>query len=94
MPANIVRQMHHARQGAITPEMPQVADKDGISTELVRAEVARGRMIVPANIHHTVLRPMCIGVASKCKISANIGNSPIQPSFRGLKTSWKSCAMG
>jgi phosphomethylpyrimidine synthase len=37
--------------------------------------VARGRMIIPANIHHSALEPMCIGVASKCKINANIGNS-------------------
>jgi phosphomethylpyrimidine synthase len=37
--------------------------------------VARGRMIIPANIRHTNLEPMCIGVASSCKINANIGNS-------------------
>ncbi len=43
--------------------------------ELIRDEVARGRMIIPANIHHTNLEPMCIGVASSCKINANIGNS-------------------
>ena len=42
---------------------------------MVRDEVARGRMIIPANIHHTNLEPMCIGVASSCKINANIGNS-------------------
>jgi len=41
----------------------------------VRDEVARGRMIIPANINHTNLEPMCIGVASSCKINANIGNS-------------------
>ena len=32
-------------------------------------------MIIPANIHHRSLEPMAIGVASKCKINANIGNS-------------------
>ena len=32
-------------------------------------------MIIPANIHHTNLEPMCIGVASLCKVNANIGNS-------------------
>jgi phosphomethylpyrimidine synthase len=37
-------------------------------------EVARGRMIIPANINHKNLEPMCIGVASKCKVNANIGN--------------------
>ena len=46
-----------------------------LTPELIRSEVARGRMIIPANIHHTNLEPMCIGVASSCKINANIGNS-------------------
>ena len=39
------------------------------------AEVARGRAIIPANIHHRNLEPMGIGVAFNCKINANIGNS-------------------
>jgi phosphomethylpyrimidine synthase len=39
-------------------------------------EVARGRMIIPANINHTNLEPMAIGIASKCKVNANIGASP------------------
>ena len=43
--------------------------------ELVRSEVARGRAIIPANIHHRNLEPMGIGVAFVCKINANIGNS-------------------
>jgi phosphomethylpyrimidine synthase len=46
-----------------------------LEPELIRSEVARGRMIIPANIHHSKLEPMCIGVASSCKINANIGNS-------------------
>jgi len=33
-------------------------------------------MIIPANINHTNLEPMCIGIASKCKVNANIGASP------------------
>ena len=45
--------------------------------ELIRDEVARGRMIIPANINHPELEPMCIGVASLCKINANIGNSAV-----------------
>ncbi len=50
-------------------------EREHVHRELIRSEVARGRMIIPANIHHTNLEPMCIGVASKCKINANIGNS-------------------
>jgi phosphomethylpyrimidine synthase len=70
-------QMHYARQGLITAEMVYVAEREKITPELVRDEVARGRMIIPANINHPELEPMCIGVASLCKINANIGNSAV-----------------
>jgi phosphomethylpyrimidine synthase len=68
-------QMHYARRGIITGEMEYVARSENLSAELVRSEVARGRMIIPANINHARLEPMCICIASKCKINANIGNS-------------------
>jgi len=68
-------QMHYARNGIITGEMEYVARRERVDGELIRSEVARGRMIIPANIHHANLEPMCIGVASACKINANIGNS-------------------
>ncbi len=70
-------QMHYARQGFITEEMNYVARRENLAPELVRDEVARGRMIIPANINHPELEPMCIGVASLCKINANIGNSAV-----------------
>jgi len=68
-------QMHYARRGVVTEEMRFIAGRERLEPELIRAEVARGRMIIPANINHPNLEPMCIGVASKCKINANIGNS-------------------
>src|SRR6204780_2523502 len=68
-------QMHYARKGLITEEMEYVARMESVSAELTRAEAARGRMITPANINHTNLEPMAIGVESKCKINSNIGNS-------------------
>ena len=67
--------MYYARQGIVTQEMEYIAKREHVTSELIRSEVARGRMIIPANIHHTNLEPMCIGVASSCKINANIGNS-------------------
>src|SRR6476619_1074075 len=70
-------QMHYARKGIITEEMEFVARRENLAPETVRSEVARGRMIIPANINHPNLEPMCIGVASKCKINSNIGNSAI-----------------
>jgi len=70
-------QMHYARQGLITEEMGYVAHREKLAPELVRDEVARGRMIIPANINHPELEPMAIGIASLCKINANIGNSAV-----------------
>jgi phosphomethylpyrimidine synthase len=70
-------QMHYARKGLITDEMEFVAHREKLSPELIRDEVARGRMIIPANINHPELEPMAIGVASLCKINANIGNSAV-----------------
>ncbi len=70
-----VTQMRYAREGVETPEMAHVAGREVLETLLVREEVARGRMIIPANIRHTNLEPMAIGVAARCKINANIGNS-------------------
>jgi len=71
-----VSQMHYARQGKITEEMHYVAQRENLSPELIRDEVARGRMIIPANINHPNLEPMAIGIASKCKVNANLGASP------------------
>ena len=68
-------QMHYARKGIVTEEMAYVAKREKLTGELVRDEVARGRMIIPANIKHTNLEPMAIGVATKCKVNSNIGNS-------------------
>ncbi|MFM7381741.1 MAG: phosphomethylpyrimidine synthase ThiC, partial [Microcystaceae cyanobacterium] len=71
-----VSQLHYARQGVITEEMDYVAQRENLPASLIREEVARGRMIIPANINHTNLEPMAIGIASKCKVNANIGASP------------------
>src|SRR5271167_4613128 len=68
-------QMHFARQGVITEEMRFVAGREKIEPEPIRSEVARGRCIIPANVNHRNLEPMAIGIATKCKINANIGNS-------------------
>ncbi|HEY3440095.1 MAG TPA: phosphomethylpyrimidine synthase ThiC [Paludibaculum sp.] len=76
-------QMHYARRRMVTEEMEYVAKREMIPVELVRDEVARGRMIIPANIHHSSLEPMCIGVASRCKINSNIGNSATTSEVQG-----------
>jgi phosphomethylpyrimidine synthase len=70
-------QMHFARKGMATEEMAFVAEREKIPLELVRDEVAAGRLIIPANINHPELEPMGIGIATRCKVNANIGNSAV-----------------
>jgi len=70
-------QMYYAKKGVITPEMNYVAQAEALNPELVRSEVAAGKMIIPANIHHENLLPMAIGREAKTKINANIGNSSL-----------------
>ena len=53
-----VTQMHHARRGIVTEEMAHVAARERLEPELVREEVARGRMVIPANVKHPELEPM------------------------------------
>ncbi|HXJ96787.1 MAG TPA: phosphomethylpyrimidine synthase ThiC [Terriglobia bacterium] len=76
-------QMHYARRGVLTAEMEYVARRENLEPEVVRTEVARGRMIIPANIRHVELEPMGIGIAAKCKINANIGNSATTSNIDG-----------
>ncbi len=70
-------QMHFARKGLATEEMAFVAEREQIPLERVRDEIAAGRLIIPANINHPELEPMGIGIATRCKVNANIGNSAI-----------------
>ena len=70
-------QMHYARRWIVTEEIEYVAKRENLEPEFVRDEVARGRMILPANINHLSLEPMAIGIHSRCKINANIGNSAV-----------------
>jgi phosphomethylpyrimidine synthase len=76
-----VTQLHFARRGEITPHMQHVAHRENLAPEVVREEVARGRMIIPANIRHPELEPMAIGIAATCKINANIGTSAVTSSL-------------
>lgn len=70
-------QMHHARNGRITAHMQTVAAREGLEPEFIRAEVARGRMVIPANVNHPNLEAIGIGINAKCKVNANIGNSKL-----------------
>ncbi|WP_149718860.1 phosphomethylpyrimidine synthase ThiC [Campylobacter concisus] len=70
-------QMYYARRGELTKQMSYVAKIEGIGENLVMDEVAKGSIIIPANVNHTNLKPMGIGRKLKTKVNANIGNSSL-----------------
>ncbi|MET9269229.1 phosphomethylpyrimidine synthase ThiC [Kribbella sp. NPDC003557] len=74
-------QLGHARAGVITEEMRYVALREGLDPEFVRAEVARGRAVIPANRRHPESEPMIIGKKFLVKVNANIGNSAVSSSI-------------
>lgn len=75
-----ITQLESARLGIITEQMTRVAEREGHLTPIqVRDEIGAGRMVIPANVKHLQykLDPMAIGRASKTKINANMGASPV-----------------
>ncbi|MEX0642236.1 MAG: phosphomethylpyrimidine synthase ThiC, partial [Pirellulales bacterium] len=78
-------QIEFARTAYTTPEMQFVAEREQLEPELIRREVAAGRMVIPANKVHLAgrLEPMGIGIAAKCKVNANIGNSAVTSDVDG-----------
>jgi phosphomethylpyrimidine synthase len=75
--------MHLARRGEITDAMRFVAEREALGPDLVKDEVARGRLVIPANVRHLAgaLQPMGIGKVARVKINANIGNSAVTSSI-------------
>lgn len=74
-------QLQRARAGEITAEMAFIAEREGVSADVVRDEVARGRAVIPANHNHPESEPMIIGKTFAVKINANIGNSAVTSSI-------------
>ena len=67
--------------GTVSEEMRRVAEREEKAPEHIRDEVARGRMVIPANPRHTALDPMAIGLHARVKVNANIGSSPTTSSI-------------
>ncbi|WP_328389000.1 phosphomethylpyrimidine synthase ThiC [Nocardia sp. NBC_00416] len=74
-------QLAWARAGIVTAEMRFIAAREGVPAEKVRAEVAAGRAVIPANHKHPELEPTIIGKQFLVKINANIGNSAVSSSI-------------
>ena len=70
-------QLESSRTGAITEQVRFVAKTENVDAEIVRDELAAGRLIIPANKLHlkTNLKPIGIGRVLTTKVNANIGTS-------------------
>jgi phosphomethylpyrimidine synthase len=81
-PGRRITQLDYARQGVITPEMEFAAIREGVDPEVVRAELAAGRAILPSNVNHPESEPMVIGRRFLVKVNANIGTSAVSSSVK------------
>ena len=77
-------QFQTARTGTISDEVKFVAQAETIDAELIRDELAAGRLVIPANKLHlkTNLKPIGIGRALTTKVNANIGTSSVSSSIK------------
>ncbi|RDU58100.1 phosphomethylpyrimidine synthase ThiC [Helicobacter sp. MIT 99-5507] len=76
--SNVNTQLFYAKHDIITKEMEFVANSEELDVNLIKNEIKKGRLIIPANINHKNLNPIGIGIATKTKINANIGSSSIE----------------
>jgi phosphomethylpyrimidine synthase len=68
-----MNQLSEALDGKVTPEMEQVAEKEGISPERVRQGVAEGTLVIPRNNRRSGMIPLGIGAGLRTKVSASVG---------------------
>ncbi len=68
-------QLQQARQNVITQEMKQVAKDECLDPEYIRARIAEGRIVIPANHKRKATKVCGIGAGLKTKVNANIGTS-------------------
>jgi len=80
-------QLQIARAGRISDAMRRVAQREALDPELVRSEVAAGRLVIPANTVHLAgaLDPTGIGRCCTVKVNANIGASSVRSSLADEK---------
>lgn len=68
-------QLSEAKKGRITPEMRKVAKEEGLTPEFIRDNLAKGEIIIPKNVKHSLACCKAIGKKTKTKVNTNIGTS-------------------
>ncbi len=75
MARNYSTQIEAARKGIVTPELKLVAAKENRSVDELLPLLAEGKMVIPANIHHTSIDPNGVGGMLRTKVNVNLGIS-------------------
>jgi phosphomethylpyrimidine synthase len=77
-------QLQFAQSGTISDEVKFVAEAENVDAEMIREEIAAGRLVIPANKRHleTSLTPVGIGRVLSTKVNANIGTSSVRSSVK------------
>lgn len=78
----IMTQLQSATKNKITKEMKIVADNEGMNVNILKQRIAKGLVVIPANINHKHLKPIGIGFGLKTKVNANIGTSAIKSDLK------------
>ena len=68
-------QLRRAREGVLTSEIKNVAEKERVDPSDLGERVAQGRVVIPANKNHRSLEPCGIGEGLLIKVNSNIGTS-------------------
>lgn len=68
-------QIEAARMGIVTPELEIVAAKENRSVDELLPLLAEGKMVIPANVHHTSIDPNGVGGMLRTKVNVNLGIS-------------------
>lgn len=68
-------QLEAARRKELTPEMEQVASKEGMPPNELMEKVAEGKIVILKNVNHKHIIPLGVGEGLSIKINANIGTS-------------------
>jgi len=71
-------QLESAQKNKITEEMQYVAKQEDVGIGVLRKNIAKGLVVIPANVNHKNLKPIGIGYGLRTKVNANIGTSPIK----------------
>jgi len=71
-------QLENALNNEITNEMRYVAEQEKIDANCLKENIAKGLIVILANVNHGNSKPVGIGYGLRTKVNANIGTSPIK----------------